>query len=321
MCSLCSRNFKTERGLKQHFNSCQKKNAEFMENTYKLPILRNIQNQPKIWGPHTKDDMNLIMNATYDEVVHWRRNLFLLPSGAAGKAYIRDTTRLLEAWVNSSELFQDIAIKTVMIMPSLLLQKLSYKSKAKKHQLCLQRRLNSWEKGEFDVLMKEARTIQSKLTTGSKSKPTEYLAKTFAKHMLKGKINSALRLLEEAESGGILPLTTKTLEELQLKHPKATPSNESVVVKGEVSFVDPAMFNNIDESSISKAALKTKGSAGPSGLDSDVWRRILVSKNFGNCSKDLRSTLANMARKLCIEEVTLREGEVSRVLNVTLLVV
>ena len=48
MCSLCSRNFKTQRGLKQHFNSCLKKNAEFIENTYKLPILRNIQNQPKI---------------------------------------------------------------------------------------------------------------------------------------------------------------------------------------------------------------------------------------------------------------------------------
>ena len=127
--------------------------------------------------------------------------------------------------------------------------------------------------------------------------------------MLKGKINSALRLLEEAEYGGILPLTTETLEELQLKHPKASPSNESVLVKGELPFVDPAMFNNIDESSITKAALKTKGSAGPSGLDSDGRRRILVSKNFGNCSKDLRSTLANMARKLCIEEVTLREGE------------
>ena len=68
------------------------------------------------------------------------------------------------------------------------------------------------------------------------------------------------------------------------------------------------MFNNIDES-ISKAALKTKGSAGPSGLDYDGLRKIHVSNNFGKCSKDLISMLANMARKLCIEEITLREGE------------
>ena len=87
------------------------------------------------------------------------------------------------------------------------------------HQQCLQRRLNRWENGGGgggggggDVLIKEARTIQSKLTTGMKSKSTEYLAKTFEKHMLKGKINSALQLLEEAESDGILPLTTKILE-------------------------------------------------------------------------------------------------------------
>ena len=49
------------------------------------------------------------------------------------------------------------------------------------------------------MLIKEARTIQSKLTAGLKSKSTECLAKTFAKHMLKGKIYSALRLLEEAD--------------------------------------------------------------------------------------------------------------------------
>ena len=107
-----------------------------------------------------------------------------------------------------------------------------------------------------------------------------------------------MRLLEEAESGGILPLAI--LDELQPKHPRASPPNESVLIKGEVPSVDQAMSNNIDESSISKAALKTKGSAGPSGLDFVGWRRILVSKNLGNFSKDLRSVLANMARKLCI---------------------
>ena len=45
----------------------------------------------------------------------------------------------------------------------------------------------SWEKGEFDVLIKEARTIQSELPTGLKSKSTEYMAKPFAKHMLNGR--------------------------------------------------------------------------------------------------------------------------------------
>jgi hypothetical protein len=53
-------------------------------------------------------------------------------------------------------------------------------------------------------------------------------------------------------------------------------------------FVDPVMFQNITESTIMKSALRTRGSSGPSGLDADGWRRILVSKNFGNVGKDLR---------------------------------
>ena len=35
----------------------------------------------------------------------------------------------------------------------------------------------------------------------------------------------------------------------------------------------------------------------------------MYQNNFGNCRKDLRSMLTNMARKLCIKEITLREGE------------
>ena len=31
----------------------------------------------------------------YKEVVKWRKNIFLLSSGAAGKSYIRETTRFL----------------------------------------------------------------------------------------------------------------------------------------------------------------------------------------------------------------------------------
>ena len=87
--------------------------------------------------------------------------------------------------------------------------------------------------------------------------------------MLRGNINASLRLLDEVESCGILPLTKQTMEELQLKHPPASPSSETVILEGDIPFADPVMFNNIDEQCISKAALKTKGSAGPSELDAD----------------------------------------------------
>ena len=64
----------------------------------------------------------------------------------------------------------------------------------------------------------------------------------------------------------------------RINNPGASPPNKSVLIK--VPFVDPAIFNNVDKSPISKATLKTKGSAGPPGLDSDGWWNFLVSKTL-----------------------------------------
>ena len=63
------------------------------------------------------------------------------------------------------------------------------------------------------------------------------------------------------------------------------------------------LFDNIDESTIAKVAFRTKGSDGPSGLDSDGWKHILVSGNYGLIWKDFRDALALCARKLCTEKI------------------
>ena len=86
------------------------------------------------------------------------------------------------------------------------------------------------------------------------------------------------------------------INELKRKHPEANQADPSVLIDGQMPFVDPVMFHNITESTILKSALRTKGSGGPSGLDADGWRRILVSKNFGSVEKDLRCALAMFAR-------------------------
>ena len=48
-----------------------------------------------VWGSHTKDDVFQIINATYEEVVFWRKNLFMLPSGQAGKSFIKEMTKII----------------------------------------------------------------------------------------------------------------------------------------------------------------------------------------------------------------------------------
>ena len=64
-----------------------------------------------------------------------------------------------------------------------------------------------------------------------------------------------------------------TKETLKKLPPDAREAEEITLQTGEIPYFDPVVFSNIDEASIAKAALKTRGSAGPSGLDADGWRR------------------------------------------------
>ena len=79
---------------------------------------------------------------------------------------------------------------------------------------------------------------------------------------------------------------------------------------GQPPFVDPLMFESITESTIANSALRTKGSSGPSGLDTDGWKRILVSKNFWTAGHKLRADLAKFARKISTveTEVAVEDG-------------
>lgn len=320
-CDLCPRTFATNHGKNIHLSTCRKRlgssqpnpsttgqqtqsNGNDLNNNA-FSFMQCSQPETQIWGSLTKEDVYHTIDQIYNEIVYWKRNLFMLPSGAAGKKFISETTKWIEYWNNDSIYFRDIALKVLMVMPALLLQKPSFKSTSKEHSLCLSRRLAQWESGDIAALLREARTIQDKLrsSTPPNSLSEERLAKTFAKLVFEGKISAAIKLLEQQSSSGVLPLSQTTIDELIRKHPSATEAETSVLINGPTPFVDPVMFQNITESTILNAALKTKGSSGPSGLDADGWRRILVSKNFATTGKNLRCALAAFAQKVSTIEI------------------
>ena len=68
------------------------------------------------------------------------------------------------------------------------------------------------------------------------------------------------------------------------------------------------MFQNVSESTIANATLQTRGSSGPSGLNANGWRRILVSKNFGAAGHNLRGALATFVRSSTETEVFVENG-------------
>ena len=63
--------------------------------------------------------------------------------------------------------------------------------------------------------------------------------------------------------------------------------------------IHPIKFESIVVEKIQKAAVNTQGGSGPSGMDADGWKRILISKQFGKSSIDLCKVFAEVVKKTC----------------------
>ena len=67
---------------------------------------------------------------------------------------------------------------------------------------------------------------------------------------------------------------------------------------GPIDYILPSVFCLIDEKMIFDAATRTKDSARPSGMDAELYQRILCSKNFRAEGKVLREEIAVFTRNL-----------------------
>ena len=334
-CTLCSRMFKNKRGLNQHLRFCRNKvlesnlNRELISNRLvyhdsfssvlesnstgnstvnsidQASIQSNAAQAPPdavlleellIWGLLSLSDICQIINSIYEEVVFWKRNLFMLPSGKVGKEFVEECSRLINEWVDDGPL-RLVALKALMIMPSLLLQKPTKSSKTKDHVDNLRRRLNLWRSGSFDELVREARFTQSKFSQHRRADNIEQMAKKFNGFIIKGKINAALKLLSDVRSNDVLHLDDQTLRLLREKHPDSGEKFENLLLRGPELSIGEYAFECIDAFQIYKSAKDVKGTAGPSSLDVDGWRRILTSAAFGTKGHNLCDSFETLLRR------------------------
>ena len=93
-----------------------------------------------------------------------------------------------------------------------------------------------------------------------------------------------LRLLFENPDNGVLNPIDEVKQQLNIKHPQASPTFDTLLLHSPVNEIHETVFNEITEDLIQKTAIRTKGAAGPSEFDADDWRRILGSNVFGNRS-------------------------------------
>lgn len=131
-----------------------------------------------------------------------------------------------------------------------------------------------------------------------RSSSFEDISRTFAKLVFQGKLTAAIKLLDKESSSRLLNLSDEVFAQLKEKHPLPAEIEEECLLHGPVDLVPPGIFYLIGEQWIFDSALKTKGSAGPSGMDAELYRRILCTKNFAAEGKTLREEIATLTRNL-----------------------
>ena len=118
-CLLCNRTFDTQRGLNVHSQRSHRNDTA--ESTISTETIdtdesismpsTNLQDNNTdqlveecnfMWGQRTSAQFTRDLNFVYGRIVYWRKNLFKLPSGIAGKDFIREITRLVKSWTTKS---------------------------------------------------------------------------------------------------------------------------------------------------------------------------------------------------------------------------
>ena len=166
--------------------------------------------------------------------------------------------------------------------------------------------MSMWENGEIFELVNEGRAIQSRLPKFCSNHDEDQLPRSFAKLMFQGKTQAALQLLLDKGRGRVLHLndittskdsTPSTVRDvLRSKHPPGQPASPDVIIGGEPPEFHPIVFESVNAALIRSTALRTRGAAGPSGLDAYAWRRLCTS--FKSASLALCHSLALAARRL-----------------------
>ena len=209
-----------------------------------------------------------IFKEIYDKSAHWRRNIFSLPSGKVGKDFITEMTKLIDLWCNKNPDAKYV-LYGLMILPKLILQKHMRNPNAKNIKEIMARRIELWKEQKFHDLFTEALAIQSRLKESKTINNDEDMLISFRRLMATGKINAAMKVLENSNGTGILPINNDTIQMLNDKHPKGEDEQQDMILMGPIKHIDPIIFEELTPDLIKKTAFHLNGSAGPSNLDSD----------------------------------------------------
>ena len=164
------------------------------------------------WNGRQGKEFEDLINSIYKEMIYFKKyNIFEPSQSNTLGQLVKEMTNLITHY-NADAPINKLALKIIMIMPSLLLQKLHSKAKSQENNEAFKRRMKLWADGKFEELMSEAKAIQKRLDNNQHKRRGETdKARLFRLKMENGQIRQAARLLEHEESGGLVPLNEETL--------------------------------------------------------------------------------------------------------------
>ena len=239
------------------------------------------------WGDYEgEESINEVIKSTYNKIIGWKNNIFMLPRGKVGVDCIKELTRLINLLVHKTK-WERLSLALVHIFLPIMLQKPSAKSKPRDHAKYLKSRLEHWSLGNIKQLMDETTEIQKRMMKSLLKK--EFVKeKAFIRQMMLGKVGQETKHINNDDSiKGVHQLNDQIKNILLDKHPKRREADVEILIPNTVPPPQAVIFEEIDAERVQKIAKRMKGSGGPSLIDSETWRHLLCSKVFDNASAQL----------------------------------
>ena len=102
-CQICRRSLRTNRAFLQHSNTCRRRNTanlntssknESDENSDKDVQEPEQQHEDFYWNTVPGKIYQKDLQEACNQIVYWRKNIFMVPTRAAGKKFIDEISRL-----------------------------------------------------------------------------------------------------------------------------------------------------------------------------------------------------------------------------------
>ena len=261
----------------------------------------------EVFGDHThQNDGSHLTGGVADDAKwqSWWKKLVVYPSamyrvpdGAAGKRFIRALDKELKGIKSRNWNSERVTIFTMVI-----LQKNREVKRAKDIKNRISHRLDSWERGDYDMLVQTTeRDMQTFLRANQGTTTSEQRYKIFNNIAMSKGTRAALNYIANSEKGGVLmpdDIDEKTgmlvKDALEAKHPD---SRDPDVSHWEEYDETPAFIDiDITEDTVEEVSRHLSGGAGLNGTDSQEMSRWLTC--YGPASRELRQTVAELANWL-----------------------